>query len=52
MILRMCCEAISVKEKVGKKLLFDKCALVAKKYPTTACPKRAKIKIPFATTLC
>ena len=30
MIFRMLYEAISVKEKVGKKLLFDKCALVAK----------------------
>ena len=29
--LRMCYDAISVKEKIGRKLLFDKCALVAKK---------------------
>ena len=38
----MCYEAISsVKEKVEKKLLFDKCALVAKKQ--LHAPKRAKI---------
>ena len=31
-------------KKVGKKLLFDKCALVAKKYPTTACQNVQKFK--------